>query len=64
MAVYDIFNGDEMINTIVASEDFCASYCEKNGYTFAEIVAPDPEPVPDPEPTDAEILNILLGVEE
>lgn len=61
MAVYKIFKDDAEINTIVASMDFCAEYCEKNGYTFAEVT---PEPVPDPEPTDAEILNILLGVDE
>ena len=47
MAIYRIFRDGEEINTIVADEAFCASYCEQNGYTFE--IMPEPEPIPEPE---------------
>ena len=60
--VYEIYSGEELVNTIVADEDFVSSYCEANGYTYAERVetpAPDPEPSG---PTTDELMDILLGV--
>lgn len=60
---YKIFNKDgELVNTIYATEAFAIRYCEVYGYTYELI--PEPEPEPEPEPTTAELLNILLGVEE
>ena len=47
MANYRIFRDGEEINTIVADEAFCASYCERNGYTYEQM--PEPEPIPEPE---------------
>lgn len=46
-----IFKGGELINRIVASEDFAAEYCAKNGYTYEMEPDPAPQPEPDPEPT-------------
>jgi len=34
---FNIFDGETLINSIEASEAFCISYCEKNGYTFEEV---------------------------
>ena len=44
---YKIFKGNELINTIVADETFCSSYCADNGYTYE--LMPEPEPIPEPE---------------
>lgn len=60
--IYEIYSGDTLVNAIVADEDFVSSYCEANGYTYAERVetpAPDPEPSG---PTTDELMDILLGV--
>ena len=46
---YKILKDGEEVNTIVASEAFCASYCEKNGYTYEMMPMPEPEPIPEPE---------------
>ena len=53
---YKILKDGEVINTIVADEGFCETYCAKNGYTYeAEIL---PEPVgPDPEPTQLDLIE-------
>ena len=53
---YKIFENGEEINVIIASEEFVADYCERNGYTFEEAQLPtppepDPEPEPEPEPS-------------
>ena len=56
---YEIYSGDTLVNSIVASEDFVKTYCDTNGYTFSERPKP---PAPDPEPTTDDLLNILLGV--
>ena len=34
MYVYDIYNGSEIINTIIAEEHFINEYCAKHKYTF------------------------------
>lgn len=58
MMDYRILKDGELINTIVASEEFVSSYCAENGYTYEPVSKPEPEP----EPTTDELLNILLGV--
>lgn len=63
MENYRIFHDGKEINTIVASEAFCVSYCEKNGYTYEKMAVIEPEPIED-EPTTEDILNALLGVSE
>ena len=45
--IYRIYDNGEQINTIVASEEFCIKYCEKNGYTY-EAQAETSEPTPEP----------------
>ena len=40
---YNILKDGEIINTIVASEGFCAAYCQANGYTCEEDLLPEPE---------------------
>lgn len=62
---YKIYRGDALINTIIASEEFCKAYCERNGYTY-EL---EPEDTPEPEQpenvtvTAEELIKILLGEE-
>lgn len=56
---YEIYSGDTLVNSIVASEEFVKTYCEANGYTYAGRI---PEPAPEPAPTADELVNILLGV--
>lgn len=56
---YDIYSDGTLVNSIVASEEFAAAYCEANGYTYAGRT---PEPAPEPAPTADELVNILLGV--
>lgn len=56
---YEIYSGDTLVNTIVASEEFVKTYCDANGYTFSERAE---TPAPDPDPTTDELLSILLGV--
>lgn len=66
---YEIYSGDTLVNTIVADGDFVSSYCEANGYTYAERVeTPAPEPTPHP-PTeleqlraDVDYLSVMTGV--
>lgn len=66
---YLIFEGEAIVNRIVADEAFVKTYCEENGYTYAEIIR-EPEPKPNPEPTEMERLRAdidyiaaLTGVE-
>ena len=56
---YEIYSGEDLVNTIVADEDFVKTYCDANGYTYSERAE---TPAPDPEPTTDDLLNILLGV--
>lgn len=58
---YNIFENGELVNTIVASEDFVKTYCLENGYTYEEVIPTNPQ---EPAPTDHEILMTLLGVNE
>lgn len=55
MARYKLLSDGVEINTIESGEDFCASYCEKHGYTYELI--PDPEPEPEYEPTQLDIIE-------
>ena len=60
MAKYKIFENDELVNTIEADEDFCKTYCEKHGFAYELL----PMPMAEPEPSDTEVINALLGVNE
>ena len=60
MATYKIFENDKVINTIEANAAFCEAYCEKHGFAYELI----PTPAVEPEPTDTEVINALLGVNE
>lgn len=48
MARYNVYDGNELVNSIEANFLFVSAYCQSAGYTFEE--APLPEPV-EPEPT-------------
>ncbi len=48
MARYNVYDGNELVNSIEANFLFVSAYCQSTGYTFEE--APLPEPV-EPEPT-------------
>lgn len=48
MARYNVYDGNELVNSIEANFPFVSAYCQSTGYTFEE--APLPEPV-EPEPT-------------
>lgn len=58
---YKILKDGEVINTIIADEDFCKTYCNVNGYTYeAEPEpTPEPEPEPEPEPTETTVYDEL-----
>lgn len=49
MMDYKILYNGELINTIVASEEFVSAYCAENGYTYEPVAKPEPEPEPGPE---------------
>lgn len=40
---YKILKDGEVINVIIANEDFCKIYCNANDYTFKTIPGPEPE---------------------
>lgn len=48
MARYNVYDANELVNSIEANFPFVSAYCQSTGYTFEE--APLPEPV-EPEPT-------------
>ena len=58
--IFEIYEGNRLVNRIVASEDFVSAYCSENRYTYKIVSAKPPETEPDP--TTDELLNILLGV--
>lgn len=65
---YYIYNDGKLINTIVADENFCKSYCCENGYTYrlAEIENPPIERSVDPIEqlrADIDYIAIMKGVE-
>lgn len=43
---YKILKDGEVINTIVADENFCKTYCEANGYTYKADPLSESEPSP------------------
>ena len=65
MAIWNVKENGEIINTIVADEEFTATYAQETGYTL-EIVEQPEEPTPAPEPTvwDEMAQAILEGVNE
>ena len=61
---WNVYENGELINTIVADEEFAKQYAEENGYTVEDIIptpAPDPIPIPEPsgETTDAELAAAI-----
>ena len=56
--VYKIFENGELINTIVASVEFCAAYCEANGYTYELEERVEPEPAPAPKTTEERLADL------
>lgn len=50
---YKILKDGEVINTIVADENFCKTYCEANGYTYKADPLSEPEPGPEPTSVDS-----------
>ena len=38
---YLIFDGDAIVNHIVADEDFVKAYCAENGYTYTLVEKPE-----------------------
>lgn len=64
--VYKIFENGELINTIVASVEFCAAYCVANGYTYELEEREEPKPVPAPKTAEeriAELENALCDLD-
>lgn len=60
---YKIFENGEQINTIIADEAFCKSYCDKHGYTYEEeIIEPIPEPEEEPDVYDELAAAYTEGV--
>lgn len=56
---FTILKDGELINTIVASEKFVKTYCERCGYTYVASLLPEPEPV-EPEPTPDDDRDAML----
>lgn len=56
MARYNVYDGNELVNSIEANFLFVSAYCQSTGYTFEE--APLPEPV-EPPPTTEERVAAL-----
>lgn len=54
--IYNLYNNGELVNTIVASEDFIIPYADSMGYTY-ELVPEPPAPEPEPEPTPEEAVT-------
>lgn len=54
--IYNLYNNGELVNTIVASEEFVIPYAESMGYTY-ELVPEPPAPDPEPEPTPEEAVT-------
>lgn len=53
---YKLLKDGELVNTIVASEEFIIPYAESMGYTY-ELVPEPPAPEPEPEPTPEETVT-------
>lgn len=67
---YKIFDDSDLVNIIVADEEFVTAYCSEMGYTFEEVPeppAPPPEPpAPEEEPVSWAVLAkaIQEGVDQ
>ena len=55
---YLIFDGDAIVNRIVADEDFVKAYCDENGYTYSLIEKPK-DSNPNKELTSEERIAML-----
>ena len=66
MMYFEIYKGSKLINTIVGSEEFVASYCEKHGYTYIAKEHAEPEPeITEVEQlrADVDFIAIMSGIE-
>lgn len=63
MAIWNVKENGEIINTIVASEEFAAMYAKETGYML-EFITPDPEPDPEPTLWDELAAAIMEGVND
>ena len=65
MAIWNVKENGEVINTIVADESFATAYAEETGYTL-ELVEQPAEPTPAPEPSvwDEMAAAIMEGVND
>ena len=65
---YEIFHGGELVNTIEADEESCATYSQEMGYTY-RLRAEQNEPAPTEtqvlgrEITDLNLEQIAMGQE-
>ena len=57
---YEVYDGDELINRIYATEEFAEQYALETGYTL--VKEPGQEIEPEPSPSDIiEAITILSG---
>lgn len=63
MANYNLYSGDELVNTIVADEEFVVSYAEEMGYTY-ELVPEEPRPEPAPPEEDVTWSSMATSIKE
>lgn len=52
--IYNIYNNEELINSIVSDEDFVVKYCAENNYTYSLVEEPKPD---QPELTQLDMLE-------
>lgn len=65
---FKIFSNGELINIIIADEEFCKNYCDENSYTYEteeESRTDSKEPIIETEQLRADIdyIAIMTGVE-
>ena len=62
---FEIFDGEKLVNTILANENFAKDYCAENGYTYKEIlheVAVSSSPAPTLEERTAALEAAMLSM--
>ena len=56
---YKIFENSDLVNIIVADEDFVTAYCEKMGYTFEAVPkAPEEDKIDTTPSTEARVAAL------
>lgn len=64
---FEVYKGENHINTVVGDETFVKRWCEKNGYTCKEVSSAEPQEEPNEVDTaqlraDIDYLSVMLGV--